>query len=72
MLEQETIEEVPIKQTKNDDLIASLRALREEILAHRGGKLIDVDRVLDQLREERDQEILDQMYVPLTKTTGAP
>jgi uncharacterized protein (DUF1778 family) len=58
MLERETVE-TPIKQAKNEVLIANLRALREEILASRGGKLIDVDRVLDQLREERDQEILD-------------
>lgn len=57
MLEREKIE-IPIKPAAGEDLIAGLRALHEKIKARRGGKLIDVDRILDQVREERDHEIL--------------
>lgn len=57
MLEREKIE-IPIRPAEGEDLIASLRALHEKIKAHRGGKLIEVDRILDQVREERDHEIL--------------
>ncbi|MGD9101581.1 MAG: hypothetical protein PVF45_13950 [Anaerolineae bacterium] len=57
MLEREKIE-IPIKPVGGEDLIANLRALHEKIKAHRGGKLIDVDHILDQVREERDHEIL--------------
>lgn len=56
MLERETVE-IPIKQTKDEDLIANLRALREKILASRGGKLISLD-IVEQVREERDRELL--------------
>jgi uncharacterized protein (DUF1778 family) len=55
MLERETVE-IPIKQTKGEDLIANLRALREKILASRGGKLISLD-IVEQVREERDREL---------------
>lgn len=56
MLEREKIE-IPIKPARDEDLIADLRALHEEIKAYRGGKLIDVDQELDQMREERDHEL---------------
>ena len=56
MLERETVE-IPIKQIKDEDLIANLRALREKILASRGGKLISLD-IVEQVREERDHELL--------------
>ena len=56
MLEREMVE-IPIKQTKDEDLIANLRALREKILASRGGKLISLD-IVEQVREERDRELL--------------
>jgi hypothetical protein len=39
-----------------DDLIAALRALRERIRARRGGKLITRD-IVDQVRQERDEEL---------------
>jgi uncharacterized protein (DUF1778 family) len=56
MLEKETIE-IRVKPTRDEDLIADLRALHEEIKAYRGGKLIDVDQELEQMREERDHEL---------------
>jgi uncharacterized protein (DUF1778 family) len=56
MLERETIE-IPIKQAVDEDLIAGLRALREKILRRRGGKLISPD-IVEQVREERDRELL--------------
>ena len=56
MLERESIE-IPIKLAKEDDLIADLRALHEEIKRYRGGKLIDVDQELELMREERDYEL---------------
>ncbi|HBY92981.1 MAG: hypothetical protein M5U01_15070 [Ardenticatenaceae bacterium] len=56
MLEAEQIE-IPIKLTKHEDLIADLRALQERIKTRRGGKLIDVDSILEQMREERDDEL---------------
>ena len=56
MLERETIE-IPVKPARDEDLIADLRALHEEIKTYRGGKLIDVDQELEQMREERDYEL---------------
>ena len=58
MLEREKIE-ISIKPTtgKDGNLLADLRALHEEIEAYRGGKLIDVDQELEQMREERDHEL---------------
>ena len=38
------------------DLIASLRQLREDIIADRGGALIDLDSLFDDLHDERDEE----------------
>jgi uncharacterized protein (DUF1778 family) len=56
LLMRETVE-IPIKQTKDEDLIANLRALREKILVSRGGKLISLD-IVEQVREERDHGLL--------------
>ncbi|MFB0545788.1 MAG: hypothetical protein ACETWB_02660 [Anaerolineae bacterium] len=56
MLEQERIE-IPIKPTKEEDLIAALRELREKIKARRGGRLITLD-IVEQVREEREYELL--------------
>jgi hypothetical protein len=41
----------------DDTFITELRALHQEILAYRGGKWIDVDAELEQMREERDYEL---------------
>jgi hypothetical protein len=56
LLEREQIE-IPVKPIQDEVLIAELRALQEQIKAERGGKLIDVDRALEQIREERDYEL---------------
>ena len=46
------------KQTQAGDLMADLRALRKKIKVRRGGKPIDVDYDLEQMREEREREVL--------------
>lgn len=56
ILEQEKIE-IPIRQ-REENLVADLRALQEAILASRGGKPLDIDAVIEQVREEREEEIL--------------
>ncbi|MSP12184.1 MAG: hypothetical protein EXR62_04410 [Chloroflexi bacterium] len=56
ILEAEQIE-IPVKKTKDTDLIAELEALHADILAYRGGKPVEIDAVIDQLREERDYEL---------------
>lgn len=57
LLEAEQIA-IPVTTTKKTDtLIEDLRALRVAILADRGGKLIDVNEMLEQMREERDYEL---------------
>jgi uncharacterized protein (DUF1778 family) len=56
LLEQAHIE-LPVTSTKKDDaLLSDLRALREEILAQRGGKPIEID-ILELVRDERDSEL---------------
>ena len=40
------------------DIVTNLRALHKTITTYRRGKTIDIDQVLDQMREERDHEIL--------------
>lgn len=57
MLEEENIE-IPIKPTKDANLIADLRKLRETIKMDRGDQLIDLDAIIDQVREERDHELM--------------
>ena len=43
--------------------IDAIRSMREEILARRGGRPLDVDieSVIDQMRDERDGELLDRI-----------
>ncbi|MBI3942279.1 MAG: hypothetical protein HY326_04635 [Chloroflexi bacterium] len=57
LLEAEQVE-IPVRKTKGADLIADLRALRERMLADRHGKPIDVGNILEQVRDEREEEIL--------------
>ncbi len=40
-----------------DSLIADLHSLRASILTDRGGKLLDIDVIMDQTRDERDDEL---------------
>ena len=56
VLEKENIE-IPVKPTKDINLIADLRKLREAIKTDRNGQLIDLDTIIDQVREERDHEL---------------
>jgi hypothetical protein len=56
LLEAEEIE-IPVRPKKQDDtLIDDMRKLREEILARRGGKPIEID-ILELVRSERDDEL---------------
>jgi hypothetical protein len=63
LADDEVLEEaqitIPITPTQptDDTLIADLRALQERIKARRGGKPIDVDRMMVEMREERDYEL---------------
>jgi hypothetical protein len=54
--EQVTLSVTP--DTPDETLLADLRALREAILADRGSKLIDIDDIIEQMRAERDDEIM--------------
>lgn len=57
LLEQEQIE-ITIKPPEEDDLIAELQGLHEDILTYRNGDPVDVDRDLEAMREERDDELI--------------
>ena len=58
LLEEEQIHiAVAPSKRKDDTLITDLRALREAILADQGGKLIDIDRIMEEMRDERDYEL---------------
>jgi hypothetical protein len=57
MLDREHVE-ISIRPKQDSTLILDLQALHEAILAERNGELIDVDAVLDQVREEREDEVL--------------
>ncbi|MSP12190.1 MAG: hypothetical protein EXR62_04440 [Chloroflexi bacterium] len=50
--------EIPVRKTKGADLITDLRSLHARILADRQGEPIDVDTILEQMRDEREDEIL--------------
>jgi hypothetical protein len=52
LLDRETIE-IPITSSREDDMIADLRALRERIRDRRGGEPIPLD-ILEQVRQERE------------------
>jgi hypothetical protein len=41
-----------------DSLIDEMRALRNRILVRRHGVLIDIDDIVEQVRRERDEELL--------------
>jgi uncharacterized protein (DUF1778 family) len=56
LLEREQID-ISIKPIQDTQLIADLRELREKIKADRGGKLLDLDTVFDEMHEERDHEL---------------
>ncbi len=56
MLEREQIE-IPVKKKAPVDLLADLRKLRERILAEHGGRLLDIDEAIEQLRQGRDYEL---------------
>jgi len=56
VLEESRIE-IPIAPAKDKDLLADLQKLHAKITARRGGKLMDVDQVLEQTRTERDHEL---------------
>jgi hypothetical protein len=56
-LEEDGIE-VESTPTQFQDLIAELRELQERILQERGGQPVNVNSLLEQLREERDEESL--------------
>jgi hypothetical protein len=41
-----------------DDLLGSLRTLHAQILARRGGRPIAIDRLMEEMRAERDAELM--------------
>ena len=49
---------IDIQPNSQDTLINDLRALHDRILARREGKLIDIDNIVEQVRSERDDELL--------------
>jgi len=56
LLEQAQIE-IAIKPKKQDNFIERLRTLHASILAYHNSTSIDVDGLLDRVREERDYEL---------------
>ena len=50
---------IPVKTRSNENLYDELIELTDRILAERGGEYIDVDEIIDQVRSERDDELLD-------------
>lgn len=57
VLEQSQVT-INVHPGSDDTLIADLRALHDRILTRRVGKLIDVDTIMEQVRNERDDELL--------------
>lgn len=47
----------PLTKAEALQLANDMRELRESILAERNGELIDVNAILDQIRDERDGEL---------------
>ena len=47
-----------VEQTQFQEVINELRQLQERILHKRNGQPVDVDTLVEQLREERDEEAL--------------
>jgi uncharacterized protein (DUF1778 family) len=56
LLEEEQIA-IPVNPSPDETLIAELRALQEKIKTRRGGKPIPIDRILAEMRDERDYEL---------------
>lgn len=56
VLERRQIE-ITIKPEPEDDLIAELRELHADIRQYRGGKPLDIDQDLEEMRAERDHEL---------------
>jgi hypothetical protein len=57
MLQQATVE-IPIEPGLMEDLVAEIRELSERIRARRDGEPIDVVAIIEQMRAERDDELL--------------
>lgn len=57
LLKREKIE-ISVSAKTVEKHTTHLRALQKEIKESRGGKLIDVDSLIEQVREEREHEIL--------------
>jgi len=49
--------QIQITPGKGRHLVGALRALQDRIKARRGGQLIDVDRTLEEVRQEREYEL---------------
>lgn len=50
--------EIPVRPKADEKFIRNLQTLREKINARRGGQPIDVDRIMSEMRDEREHEIL--------------
>ena len=57
MLERAQIE-IWVNPHQQDNLIEDLQALHNSILDKRDGKIIDVDPILEAVREEREHELI--------------
>jgi uncharacterized protein (DUF1778 family) len=57
LLEAEEVT-IPVNPTLSEEFIASLQALQEKIKARRRGQPIDIDPIMDEMRDERDNELI--------------
>lgn len=57
VLQQVTIE-IPVEPRLTEDLVAQIRELSERIRARRSGEPVDVVGIIEQMREERVDELL--------------
>jgi hypothetical protein len=56
LLETEEVT-IAVNPTIDEEFIASLEALQEKIKLRRNGKPVEIDRVMDEMRNERDDEL---------------
>ncbi len=49
---------ISLSPTLDEDFIDSLEALQEKIKARRSGQPIDIDRFIEEMRAEREEELL--------------
>jgi uncharacterized protein (DUF1778 family) len=56
LLEEDHVQ-ISVKPETISSPISTLRRLHHRILTRRGGRLVDLDNILEQLREERDDEV---------------